>query len=167
MASTLKNLSDYNPEQVPSGQGKRITLIVAEWNNEVTFALRDAAIATLIKNGTEENSIVVHYVPGTFELSLASLLAGAHADIDAVIAIGCVIQGETPHFDYICQAVSYGLTEANLRLGKPVVFGVLTTSTIEQAKARAGGKHGNKGDEAAVTALKMLALKTEMNKPYP
>src|SRR5574337_727534 len=116
MASTLKNLSEYNPENVPSGQGKRIALIVAEWNQEVTFALRDAAIATLTKNGTEESGIVIHYVPGTFELSLASMLAGAHADIDAVIAIGCVIQGETPHFDYICQAVSYGLTEANIRL---------------------------------------------------
>jgi 6,7-dimethyl-8-ribityllumazine synthase len=164
MATSLQNLSGHDPSSIPSGQGKRVAIVVAEWNKEITFALRDAAIASLKQHGVEEQSIAVHYVPGTFELSFGSMLAGSHADIDGVIAIGCVIQGETPHFDYICQAVSYGITELNLRLGKPVIFGVLTTNTIEQAKERSGGKHGNKGDEAAVTVLKMLAMKNSFLK---
>lgn len=159
MATILKNLSDYDPGKIPSGKGKRIAIVVAEWNSEITFALRDGALATLRKQGVTENDIVISYVPGAFELTLGALLAGEREETDAVICLGCVIKGDTPHFDYICQGVTYGITELNISLGKPVIFGVLTTNDLQQAQERAGGKHGNKGDEAAVTALKMLGLK--------
>jgi 6,7-dimethyl-8-ribityllumazine synthase len=164
MATALKNLSDYDPAEVPSGKGKGFAVIVAEWNSQVTFALRDGAIATLKKHGVRDSDIEVIHVPGTFELTLAAAWAGNRINTDAVICLGCVIQGETPHFDYICQGVAYGLTELNISLEKPVIFGVLTTLNLEQALARAGGAHGNKGDEAAVTALKMLGLRGEMMK---
>lgn len=163
MATVLKNLSDYDAGKVPSGNGKRIAIVVAEWNSEITFALRDGAITTLKKHSVAGKDIEVYYVPGTFELTLAAQWAGERDSIDAVIAIGCVIQGETPHFDYICQGVTYGLTELNISLGIPVIFGVLTTNDLQQAKERAGGKHGNKGDEAAITVLKMLSLKSQFN----
>ncbi|HLG03156.1 MAG TPA: 6,7-dimethyl-8-ribityllumazine synthase [Bacteroidia bacterium] len=160
----MKNLSDTGTSNVPSGSGKRIAVIIAEWNSEITFAMRDAAVSTLQKHGCDDTNVVVHYVPGTFELTLGSLWAAMHADTDAVIAIGCVVRGETPHFDYICKAVSYGITELNVNLRKPVIFAVLTTENLEQAKERAGGKYGNKGEEAAITALKMLALRSSMMK---
>ena len=159
MATVLKNLSDYDAGKVPSGRGKRFAIITAEWNSEITFALRDGAVATLKKHQVADADIELVYVPGTFELTLGAQWSGSRENIDAVICIGCVIRGETPHFDYICQGVTYGLTELNISLDKPVIFGVLTTNNLEQAQERAGGKHGNKGDEAAVTALKMLALR--------
>jgi 6,7-dimethyl-8-ribityllumazine synthase len=159
MATILKNLSAYDPAQVPPGKGRRVAIVVAEWNPEITFALRDGALATLRKHGVADEDISVVYVPGTFELTLGALKSGDNEDTDAVICLGCVIRGETPHFDFICQGVTYGLTELNISLGKPVIFGVLTTNDFQQAKERAGGKHGNKGDEAAITALKMMALK--------
>jgi 6,7-dimethyl-8-ribityllumazine synthase len=164
MATVLKNLSDYDADSVPSGKGKRFAVVVAEWNSKITFALRDGAVSSLKKYGVLDNDIEVHHVPGTFELTLGAEWAGTDEDIDAVICIGCVIQGETPHFDFICQGVTYGITELNISLSKPVIFGVLTTNTLEQAIARSGGIHGNKGDEAAITALKMLGLRDKLNK---
>lgn len=164
MATELKNLSAYSPADVPSGKGKRIAIVVAEWNPEITHALRDGAIATLQKHGVAKSGIQVINVPGTFELTLGALLAGKPKAIDAVICLGCVIQGDTRHFDFICQGVTYGITELNISLEKPVVFGVLTTNNLQQAKDRSGGKHGNKGDEAAVTALKMIALKNKLKR---
>lgn len=164
MATIIKNLSDYDSEKVPSGKGKHFALIVSEWNSEITFAIRDGAISSLKKHGVPDSAIEVHNVPGTFELTLGAEWAGTEEHIDAVICIGCVIKGETPHFDYICQGVTYGITELNISLSKPVIFAVLTTNTQEQAQARAGGVHGNKGDEAAITALKMLGLRDKMNK---
>lgn len=160
MATKLKNLSAYTPEDVPTGKGKRIAIVVAEWNPEITNALRDAAIDTLRKHGVAKSDIEVIPVPGTFELTLGALLIGKKKSIDAVICLGCVIQGDTKHFDFICQGVTYGITELNITLEKPIVFGVLTTNNMQQAKDRSGGKHGNKGDEAAVTALKMIAIKS-------
>jgi 6,7-dimethyl-8-ribityllumazine synthase len=135
---------------------KRIAIITAEWNDEITGALYEGALAGLIDNGIKKSSIISKQVPGTFELSLAALWMAEQKNIDAVICLGCVIQGETPHFDYICQAVAYGLTEASLKTRKPVIFGVLTTLNKQQALDRAGGKYGNKGEEAAITAIKML-----------
>ncbi len=160
MATKLKNLSAYTPADVPSGKGKRIAIVVAEWNPKITNALRDAAIATLRKHGVAQSSIVVIPVPGTFELTLGAYLIGKKKSVDAVICLGCVIQGDTKHFDFICQGVTYGITELNITLEKPVVFGVLTTNNLQQAKDRSGGKHGNKGDEAAITALKMIGIKS-------
>lgn len=162
MATSLKNLSDYNAGNVPDAKGLRFAIIVAEWNDQVTFALRDGAMKTLLKHGVQEDDILVQYVPGTFELTLGAQWAGERDDVDAVICLGCVIQGETRHFDFICQGVTYGITELNISLSKPVIFGVLTTDNLEQAIDRAGGKHGNKGDEAAITAIKMLELKKRL-----
>jgi 6,7-dimethyl-8-ribityllumazine synthase len=162
MATKLKNLSVYEPENVPSGKGKRIAVVVAEWNPEITNALRDGAVATLKKHGVAQSAIDIIYVPGTFELTLGALLVGKKKSVDAVICLGCVIQGDTKHFDFICQGVTYGITELNITLEKPVVFGVLTTNNLQQAKDLSGGKHGNKGDEAAVTALKMSGIKNSI-----
>lgn len=135
---------------------KKFAIVVAEWNEEITEALYDGAVAGLVANGVKKTNIVRKNVPGTFELSLGALWMGEKKNIDAVICLGCVIQGETPHFDYICQGVAYGITEANLKTRKPVIFGVLTTLNKQQAMDRAGGKYGNKGEEAALTAIGML-----------
>lgn len=135
---------------------KKFAIVVAEWNDEITHALAQSAIATLLEHGVKKGNIIQKNVPGTFELSLGALWAAEQKDIHAVICLGCVIQGDTPHFDYICQAVAYGITEVGLKTKKPTIFGVLTTLTKQQAFDRAGGKLGNKGEEAALTAIKML-----------
>ena len=135
---------------------KKFAIVVAEWNEAITEALYEGAAASLVSNGVKKSNIVRRNVPGTFELTLGALRMADKKDIDAVICLGCVIQGETPHFDYICQAVAYGITEVNIKSKKPVIFGVLTTLDEKQACDRAGGKYGNKGEEAALTALKML-----------
>jgi 6,7-dimethyl-8-ribityllumazine synthase len=164
MATELKNLSAYDPKEVPSGKGRRIAIVVAEWNSDITFALRDGAIKTLLANGVAKSAIEIITVPGTFELTLGAALIGKRRTVDAVICLGCVIQGDTKHFDFICQGVTYGITELNISLEKPVIFGVLTTNNLQQARDRSGGKHGNKGDEAAVTALKMIAVKNSLKR---
>lgn len=135
---------------------KKFAIVVAEWNEEITEALYEGAVAGLTGNGVKKSNIVRKNVPGSFELSLGGLWMAEEKKIDAVICLGCVIQGDTPHFDYICQAVAYGITEAGLKTRKPVIFGVLTTLNKQQALDRAGGKLGNKGEEAAITAIKML-----------
>jgi 6,7-dimethyl-8-ribityllumazine synthase len=159
MATSLKNLSDYNPENVPSAQGMRFAIVVSEWNPEITNSLLEGACNTLTKHGADSDSIEIKHVPGSFELTSGATIAAETHAYDAVICIGCVIQGETPHFDYICQGVSYGLTMLNVEYKIPFIFCVLTTNTLQQAIDRSGGKHGNKGDEAAVAAIKMVALK--------
>ena len=135
---------------------KKVAIVVAEWNEEITEALYQGAVAGLVSNGIKKNNVIRKNVPGSFELSLGALWMAEEKGIDAVICLGCVIQGDTPHFDYICQAIAYGITEAGLKTRKPVIFGVLTTLNKQQAMDRAGGKYGNKGEEAALTALKML-----------
>lgn len=162
MATQFKNLSSYNENSIPDATGMKIGIAVSEWNDKITYAMRDGAVETLIKHGASENDISVVAVPGSFELTLGAQLL-AQKELDAVICLGCVIQGETPHFDYICQGVSYGITQLNIKYNIPVIFGVLTTNTLQQAEDRAGGKHGNKGDEAAVTAIKMVQLKRDLN----
>ncbi len=143
---------------LPNITGKRFAIVVSEWNTDVTHALYTGAFETLLKYGATENNIIRVQVPGSFELSLGAQKMAEKQDIDAVICLGCVIQGETRHFDFICQAVADGITNVSLKYNKPVIFGVLTPNTQEQAMDRAGGKHGNKGDEAAITAIKMLAI---------
>lgn len=160
MASTLKNLSDFSSfSKIPSAKNIRFGIVVAEWNSEVTGALYKGAVETLIKYGAKEKNITTITVPGSFELTLGAQKLAAKKTIDAVITLGCVIQGETRHFDFICDAVANGITNLNIKYNKPVIFGVLTTNTQQQAKDRSGGKHGNKGDEAAVTAIKMVLIK--------
>ena len=135
---------------------KRIAIVVASWNEEITEALFEGAVHALVESGIRKNNIMRKNVPGSFELSLGALWMAEKKNIDAVICLGCVIQGDTPHFDYICQAVAYGITEVGLKTKKPVIFGVLTTLNKSQALERSGGKIGNKGEEAAITALQML-----------
>lgn len=135
---------------------KTFAIVVAEWNEEITESLYDGALTSLKAHGVKQENIIRKNVPGSFELSLGALWMAERKDIDAVICLGCVIKGDTPHFDYICQAVSYGITQAGLKSRKPVIFGVITTLDQQQALDRAGGKFGNKGEEAALTAIKML-----------
>lgn len=159
MATQLKNLSDFSHTTIPDGSAFKFAIAVAEWNAEVTGALYNGALATLLKHGVAADHIISVPVPGSFELTAAAeILLQKHKDLDAVICLGCVIQGDTKHFDFICDAVANGLTQVGIKHAKPVIFGVLTTNDQQQALDRAGGKHGNKGDEAAITALKMADL---------
>ena len=155
MATSLKNLSSYDPSNIPDASALSIGIVVAEWNIEINNALLKGALETLKKHGVSEGNIFVNYVPGAFELTYGSKVLAENYDVDAIIAIGTVIKGDTPHFEYICQGVTYGLSELNLSFDLPFIFGVLTVNTLEQAQERAGGIHGNKGVEAAVTAIKM------------
>ena len=157
---STQNLSQYG--ELPDASRMKIGIVVAEWNSEITFAMKDAAIQTLCRHGVNVDDIIVRHVPGSFELTAgAQMLAHYKSGLDAVICIGCVIRGETPHFDYICQSVSTGLAQVTLKYEIPVIFGVLTTNDLQQALDRAGGKHGNKGVEAAVTAIKMATLRRD------
>jgi 6,7-dimethyl-8-ribityllumazine synthase len=137
---------------------KKFALVVSEWNEEITHALYEGARDALLRLGVKKENIVRKNVPGSFELPLAAQRMANKKEMDAVICLGCVIQGETPHFDYICQAVAYGIMKVNLITHKPVAFGVLTTLNKKQAMDRAGGKFGNKGEEAALTVVKMLEV---------
>lgn len=158
MSTALKNLSSYNKDEVPSGEDGIFGIVVSEWNSVITNSLLEGAINTLKENGVEEKDIYIQYVPGSFELPFGASKLLEKKKFDAVICLGCVIQGETRHFDFICQAVANGIMEVSLRKDIPVIFGVLTTNNQEQALDRSGGKHGNKGVEAAITALKMASL---------
>lgn len=160
MATT--DLSEYDPGTVPSAKGMRFGIVVSDWNNEITWSLLKGALTTLKKHGTVEQNIIVKHVPGSFELPLGGQFIAEYDDVDAVICLGCVIQGETPHFTYVCQGVTQGIASLGLEYNIPFIFGVLTTDTLQQAIDRSGGKHGNKGDEAAITAIKMAALQSEM-----
>ncbi|HLN19715.1 MAG TPA: 6,7-dimethyl-8-ribityllumazine synthase [Bacteroidales bacterium] len=156
------NLSSYDPEKIPDARRMRFGIVVSDWNREVTWALLDGAVNTLHKHGATDKNIIVKHVPGSFELTVGAQFIAEYDDVDAVICLGCVIQGETPHFTYICQGVTQGITSLNLEYNIPFIFGVLTVDTMEQAKDRSGGKHGNKGDEAAITAIRMAALQSDM-----
>jgi 6,7-dimethyl-8-ribityllumazine synthase len=155
MSSQQKNLSDFSGSEIPSASPYKFGIIVAEWNAEITNALYRGAIATLAKHGALAQNIHTFHVPGSFELTPAADILLKHRKVDAVICLGCLIQGETRHFDFICSAVANGLSNIAIKYSKPVIFGVLTTDNQQQAIDRAGGIHGNKGDEAAVTAIKM------------
>ena len=158
MATDLHNLSEYDSSYIPRGEGKKIAIVVSEWNSNITENLLQGAYDTLLKFGVSSQDISIQRAPGSFELTFGAKTLIEKIHPDALIMLGCVIQGETPHFTYVCQSVTQGATELNIKYDVPVIFGLLTTTTLEQAKDRAGGRHGNKGDEAAVTALKMIAL---------
>lgn len=172
MATKYHNLSAYNADELPNAdvlRRQRFAIAVADWNSEITYVLLEGAYDTLVKHGVLEENIKVVHVPGTFELTYAANKLQQEQCYDAIIAIGCVIQGDTPHFDYICQGVSYGLSKLNAedfinftkRKG-PVIFSVLTTLTKQQALDRAGGSLGNKGVEGAITAIKMANIETTL-----
>ncbi|MES2680767.1 MAG: 6,7-dimethyl-8-ribityllumazine synthase [Bacteroidota bacterium] len=159
MSSANKNLSVTEGSKVPDAKKFKFGIVYAEWNLEITGALKEGALNTLLANGALKENIIIKEVPGSFELTLGAQYLAEYAEVDAIICLGCVIQGETRHFDFICDAVAKGITDLNIKYNKPFIFGVLTPDNQQQAADRAGGKHGNKGDEAAVTAIKMLALK--------
>lgn len=159
MSSVNKNLSNFEGSEIPAAAKYKFAIVWSEWNYEITHALKEGAYQFLLKHGVHKDHIITRTVPGSYELTLGSQYFLEHSDVDAVIALGCVIQGETRHFDFICQAVADGITQLNIKYNKPVIFGVLTPDTMQQAIDRSGGKHGNKGDEAAATAIKMLALR--------
>jgi len=153
------NLSSYDENNIPSAKDMSFGIVVSEWNAEITHALHEGCLQTLQQHGAEEDNIHTIQVPGSFELPVGAKTLLTHHKLDAVICLGCVIQGETRHNEYINNAVATGLVNLGMATGKPVIFGVLTPDNMEQAKARAGGEHGNKGVEAAVTAIRMSALK--------
>ena len=159
MIEKKKNLSEFTPFEFSSAQNMKIGIVVSEWNDRITDSLFMGAKETLLQHGVLEENILVNHVPGSFELPLGAKWMLENSHVDAVICIGCVIQGETRHFDFISQAVADGIMNVGLSFSKPVIFSVLTCNTMEQAEDRAGGKHGNKGVEGAVSALKMLSLK--------
>ena len=162
MATAFHNLSDYNPESVPNAEDMRFGIVVSEWNSEVTGALMQGAVDTLRKHGAKEERIRVLTVPGSFELVFGATQMVKSGRFDAVIAIGCVVRGDTPHFDYICQGTTEGLALLNKDYDVPVIYGLLTCNNMEQAEMRAGGTLGNKGDECAVTAIKMVDYKRKL-----
>ncbi len=159
MATAGQNLSDYDPTTVPNGREMKIGIVVSEWNDEITNRLLEGAHNTLLKHEVIADNILVRRVPGSFELPLGAQFMAENTDVDGIICIGTVIRGETSHFDYVCQAAMQGIKDVGLKYNMPVIFGVLTDDNKEQSLARSGGALGNKGDEAAVTCLKMIALK--------
>lgn len=160
MATT--DLSHYDKAGVPSGAGLRFAVVVSAWNPMITSALRDGAVEVLLQHGVAMKDIHEEPVPGSYELALGAKLVIEGKAPDAVIAIGSVVRGETPHFDFVCQATAQGIMQVNLETGVPVIFCVLTDDTMQQALDRSGGEHGNKGVEAAVAALKMATLRKRM-----
>ncbi|NOQ74964.1 MAG: 6,7-dimethyl-8-ribityllumazine synthase [Crocinitomix sp.] len=164
MATANKNLSQYEKGTIPNGADFRIGIVVSEWNDDITSPLMNGAIEALRENGVKKKNIIVKNVPGTFELPLGcQFLLEADEDMDGVIAIGCVIQGETKHFDFVCQGATQGIMAVTMEYNTPVSFCVLTDNTKQQSIDRSGGKHGNKGIECAVSLLKMIGLQEELD----
>jgi len=159
MATAQKNLSEFDPDQLPDANGLTIGVVVAQWNSEITHALAQGAIETLMRCGVQDDQILQWDVPGSFELIYGcQKMMSTHQELDAIIAIGSVVEGETKHFDFVCSGVTQGIKDLNLLGIMPVIFCVLTDHNMEQARARSGGKHGNKGVEAAVAAIQMAML---------
>ena len=156
MATAYHNLSEYDFNSVPNAENMKFGIVVSEWNYNITGALLEGAINTLKRHGAKEENIQVTTVPGSFELTFGSNQLINKTDVDAVIALGCVVRGDTPHFDYVCMGATQGITQLNTQGDVPVIFGLITTNNMEQAEDRAGGKLGNKGDECAITAIKMI-----------
>ncbi|WP_339728296.1 6,7-dimethyl-8-ribityllumazine synthase [Maribacter stanieri] len=158
MATKNKNLSAYDKTTIPNANGLRFGIVVSEWNSEITEGLYSGAIDALLDCGAQEADIVRWNVPGSFELIFGSKKMIETHKIDAVIAIGSVIQGETKHFDFVCEATAQGIKDLNVITNVPVIFCVLTDNNIQQSIDRSGGMHGNKGTEAAIAAIKMAVL---------
>ena len=163
MTEKKKNLSEFTPFEFSSAQKTKIGIVVSEWNDRITDSLLNGAKESLLEHGVLEENILVKHVPGSFELPLGAKWMLEETNVNAVICIGCIIQGETRHFDFIAQAVADGIMKVGLEYSTPVIFSVLTCNNMEQAEDRAGGKHGNKGVEGAISALKMLSLEDSIS----
>jgi 6,7-dimethyl-8-ribityllumazine synthase len=159
MATANRNLSEYNKDFVPNGADFKIGIVVSEWNDTITLNLLKGAKQTLLDNGVPESNILVRFVPGAFELPLGAQYILESTYVDGVIVIGCVIQGETKHFDFVCHGATNGIMDLNLKYNRPVAFCLLTDNNEQQSIDRSGGKYGNKGVECAVACLKMIELK--------
>jgi 6,7-dimethyl-8-ribityllumazine synthase len=163
LATAYQNLSDYDFDSIPDAVDMSFGIVVAEWNKNITEKLLEGACNTLERHGVLQENITIQRVPGSFELTFGARLLAGTETCDAIIVLGCVVRGETPHFDYVCSSVTHGITELNLSEDIPFIFGLLTTDTMQQAEDRAGGKYGNKGDEAAITAIKMAHLNLDLS----
>ncbi|WP_306643482.1 6,7-dimethyl-8-ribityllumazine synthase [Sanyastnella coralliicola] len=166
MATVEKNLSDYDKNQLPDASAMRIGIVVSEWNHEITSSLAKGAEDVIREAGIRDENLIVVDVPGTFELPSAAAFLLEHKGLDGVVTIGSVIRGETAHFDFVCQAASQGVKDVALKFNRPVIFGVLTDDNKQQAIDRSGGKHGNKGTEAGVACLKMVALQKSLRSSW-
>lgn len=164
MATERKNLSDHKVDTAADYKTYTIGIAVSEWNEEITGALLNGAVDFLKESGVPDEQILIRAVPGSFELPVAAQFMLEARDVDGVLCLGSVVRGETEHFTFVCNGVSQGIKDVSLKYSKPVIFGVLTDDTWEQAKARSGGQHGNKGVEAAAAVLKMVALKKDLEK---
>jgi 6,7-dimethyl-8-ribityllumazine synthase len=159
MATAAHHLSEHDPSSVPSGAGRRFALVVSEWNRTITDALRAGARDTLLRYGVAADDIVEVWVPGSFELASGAQYLLERGGLNGIICLGSVVRGETPHFDFVCHGTTQGIMQVGLKYGRPVIFGVLTDETMEQALDRSGGRHGNKGIDCAVAVLKMAELR--------
>mgnify|MGYP003537416081 CR=1 FL=1 len=159
MATANKNLSEYNKDFVPNGADFKIGIVVSEWNDEITLSLLEGAKQAFLDNGVEEENLIIKFVPGTFELPLGTQYFLEGSNVDGVLAIGVVIQGETRHFDFVCSGATNGLMDVMLKYNRPVSFCVLTDNTMQQSLDRAGGKYGNKGIDTAIALMKMIGLR--------
>lgn len=164
MATAYHNLSDYDFQSVPDASGMKFGIVVSEWNYNITGALLRGALDTLKKHGAREENILVRTVTGSFELTFGAAQMIKQTDVDAVIALGCVVRGDTPHFDYVCMGATQGIAQLNATGDVPVIYGLITTNNMQQAEDRAGGRLGNKGDECAVTAIKMIDFACTLKK---
>ncbi len=162
MATEHRNLSDYKKETIPDGADLNIGIVVSEWNDSITGNLLKGAVDALMENGVQEENIDVVHVPGTFELPLGCQWMCETNKYDGLVAIGVVIQGETRHFDFVCEGATQGIMNVTLKHNLPVSFCVLTDNNLQQSIDRSGGKHGNKGTECAVACLKMIGLKRSL-----
>ncbi len=162
MATANRNLSEYNKDIIPDGADFNIGIVVSEWNDHITLNLLKGARETLLANGVKEENIEVHFVPGAFELPLACQFLCEKGHLDGLVAIGVVIQGETRHFDFVCEGTTLGIKDVTLKYNTPIAFCVLTDNNEQQSIDRSGGKHGNKGVECAVACMKMIALKNSL-----
>ena len=164
MATAYHNLSEYDFQSVPDASDMKFGIVVSEWNYNITGALLRGALDTLKKHGAREENILVRTVPGSFELTFGAAQMIKQTDVDAVIALGCVVRGDTPHFDYVCMGATQGIAQLNATDDVPVIYGLITTNNMQQAEDRAGGRLGNKGDECAVTAIKMIDFACTLKK---
>ena len=162
MATSIKNLSDYDKQNISNGADYKIGIVVSEWNESITGKLMHGALETFKENGVSEENILIKTVPGAFELPLGAQTLLEFNKLDGVITIGTVIQGETKHFDYVCSGATQGIMTVMLNYNTPISFCVLTDNNMQQSIDRAGGKHGNKGIECAVSLLKMIQLQRSL-----
>jgi 6,7-dimethyl-8-ribityllumazine synthase len=164
MATAYHNLSEYDFNSVPNAKDMKFGIVVSEWNYNITGKLLEGALKTLKKHGATDENIMVKTVPGSFELIFGANQFIEYTEVDAIIVIGCVVRGDTPHFDYVCMGTTQGVAQLNATGNVPVIYGLITTDTMDQAEDRAGGKLGNKGDECAITAIKMIDFAWSLQK---